>query len=122
MDQCYLGGIALAAEHAFSEESRAYGDAVQSADKPPVFAALDAVGIAAIEQLAVELDDWLVDPAFGMAGPRLGTSPHHLSKLSIGGDLKGAGPDSPGEPSWQMEAIERQHGAQSRIEPIELGI
>jgi hypothetical protein len=77
---------------------------------------------AAREELAIERQDRLVDPAFRMAGPGLGAGPHHLVEGSVGGHLEVALPHRPGQPLGQMEAVERQHGAQAGIEPVELGI
>ena len=72
-----LRGIALAAEHALAEEGRADRHAIEPADQLALAPAFDAVRVAAREQLAVERQDRLVDPALGMAGPRLGAGPHH---------------------------------------------
>ena len=122
MDQRHLRGVALAAEHAFAEEGRAHRDAVEAADQPAVDPALDAVGVAAPVQLGVELDDRLVDPALGMAGSRLGAGAHGVGEGGIGAHLEAAGADRALQPLRQVEGVERQHRAQARIEPVELGV
>src|SRR5918993_140151 len=98
--------------------------------KPPLIsratrwtsATFDAVGMAAPVQLAIEVDDRLVDPALGMARPRFGAGAHGLGEGGIGRNLEAAGADRALQALRQVEAVERQHGAQPRIEPIELGI
>ena len=85
MDQRHLGGIALAAEHALAEERRADRHAIEAADQlarrrrhSTLWAWPRAM------QLAVELDDRLVDPALGMARPRLGAGAHDVGEGGVG--------------------------------------
>ena len=122
MDQRDLGRIALAAEHALAEERRADRDAIEAADQLALAPAFDAVRMAAREQLAVERQDRLVDPALGMAGPRLGAGPHHAGEIGVGADLEDVLPHGARQTLGQVEAVERQHRAQPGIEPVELGI
>src|SRR3954451_14317738 len=57
MDQRDLRGIALDVEHAFAEERRPETHAVESADKLAVAPGLDRMGVADVEQFAVERAD-----------------------------------------------------------------
>src|SRR5262249_59718528 len=81
-----------------------------TAPSPPELYTLslhDALPIlAAREQLAVELEDRLVDPALGMAGPRLGAGAHHVGEGCVGRDLEDALPDGAGEALGQVERSE----------------
>ena len=62
----------------------------------------------------IQLSGW---PGRGSAQARI-TSVKAVSALTSKMPL----PDGAGEPLGQVEAVERQHGAQPRIEPVELGI
>src|SRR5262245_62083498 len=98
MDQRHLRGVALAAEHALSEEGGAYRHAIEAADQLAVVPAFDAVGVAACEQLAIKGEDRLVDPAFGMTRPGLGAGAHGFSEGGVGADLENAAAHCTGEP------------------------
>ena len=57
-----------------------------------------------------------------MARPRLGAGAHDVGEGGVGADLEAAGADRAGQAVRQVETVERQHGAQARVEPVELGI
>ena len=73
-------------------------------------------------QLRIEIDDWLVDPAFGMAWPGLGAGAHGLGEGGVGGDIEFAGAHRAGKPLGQVKTIERKHGPQSGVKPMQLGV
>ena len=104
------------------KNTAAHRHAVEPAHQPAIQPALDAVGMAAPVQLGIELDDRSVDPALGMAGPRLGAGAHGIGEGGVGAHLEAAGADRAGQPVGQVEAVERQHRAQAGVEPVELGI
>src|SRR4029079_6372825 len=91
MNQRHLRGVALAAEHALAEKHGTDRHAVKTADQSALDPAFDAMGMAAPVQLAIEIDDRLVDPALGMAGPRLGAGAHGIGEGGVGRDLEAAG-------------------------------
>jgi len=67
-----LGGVAFAAEHALAEEGPAQRDAIEPAHKLLPAPALQTMGSAELEQLAVELADGIIDPSLRMSRPGLG--------------------------------------------------
>jgi hypothetical protein len=111
MNQGHLRGVGAAREHALAEEGGAEGHAVQAADQLPLQPALDAVGVAHLEQLAVEAFDRSVDPGLVAAGPGLRAGGDHLGEGVVEADLEGISPDGPGQPMADMEAVERNDPA-----------
>src|SRR5476649_2200262 len=102
MDQRHFGSVALAAEHALAEESRADRHAVETADELSLDAAFDAVGMAAAVEFTVKLQDRIVDPALGMARPRLGAGAHDVEERRICADLEVPAAHGAGEALGQM--------------------
>ena len=122
MDQRHLRRVAFAAEHALAEEGRANRDAVEAADEFIADPAFDAVGVAAVVQFRIKIDDRVVDPAFRVARARFGTGAHDLDERGIGADGESFRADGAGEAGGEVEAVERQHRTQPGIEPMELGV
>ena len=113
--QRHLGRIGHAAEHAFAEEGPPERHAIEPADQLAVMAAFDRMGMAAIEQLAVKIDNRFVDPALGMSGSGRRTGPHYFPERRIGADLECFRADCPREPLRYVKTVKWQHGAQPRV-------
>src|SRR5262249_1293716 len=121
-DERDLGGIALAGKHAFAEERSAKPDAVQPAHQTSVLPGLDGMAVAEGEELAIEPSDARIDPGLGAAVGEGGAAAHHRGEIGVDADLEQILRYRPREPSWQVEAIERNDAARFRLDPVEAGI
>src|ERR1700755_1189737 len=86
MYQRYLGGVAVAVEHALAEESPPQTHAVKTADEIAVLPGLDAMAVAEPVQAGIEIANALVDPGVLAALGRRGTAVHHGLERLVDGD------------------------------------
>src|SRR5918996_1379795 len=118
MHQRHLGSVAGAMEHALAEEGAGEAHAVKSSDEFLLFVYLDAVAMAALMQLAIELADAAGNP--GAAASRLGSraTPDHRLKIAIDRYRETVGPHRAREPARHMEPVERDDAALLGLDPI----
>ena len=92
MHQRHLGSVAGVMEHALPEESAGETDAVKAANEFILLVYLDAVAMAALVQLAIQITDAAIDP--GATTFRLGscTTCDHSVEIAINGYRETVGP------------------------------
>ena len=79
--------------------------------------ALDGVDMAEPEQFAEDLADAAVDPGLRPVGLGLGAGRDDMVELAVDADLEAVGPQRARQPRGEMEAVERDHAAQFRLDP-----
>src|SRR5687768_13450815 len=118
MHQRHLGSVAGAMEHALAEEGAGEAHAIKSSDEFILFVYLDAVAMAALVQLAIELADAAVDP--GAPASRLGSraTRDHRLEIAIERYRETVGAHGAREPARHMETVERNDAALLGLNPI----
>src|ERR1700677_5212991 len=97
MHQSNLGGVGDKAEHALAEKRAAQSDTVEAADKGPVEAALDRVGMAQMMQFGEQTLDLRVDPGVVAPFHRRSASGDRGRELAVDADLEPVGQHGAGE-------------------------
>jgi len=115
-----LRSVALAAEHALTEEGAAQPDAVEPAHQLSVVPAFDRMGVAAPVEIGIGGFDRRIDPGVGAALRALGALRDHLPKSAIDGDGEAVRTDRLGQRPRQAEAVDRQYAALLGFDPIDV--
>jgi hypothetical protein len=122
MDEGYLAGITLAAEHALAEKCRTQRDAVQPANKSPIAPALKGMRIAARMQRRIKPDDLRVDPTLLPTRRRFRTGMHDIDEADVARHCETVTANGASEAMWHMERVQRNDPAALRRYPIEVRI
>jgi hypothetical protein len=123
MDQCDLGGIARAGKHALAEECRSKPHSIKAAYQGSrLIANFQTVGMAAPVQGRIQRLDRLVDPGVKTSRRCRRTSCQHSLEIGVGGNLIRLPAHRPGQPAWNVEAVERQDPPVQGIDKEQPGI
>jgi hypothetical protein len=121
MGERHFRRIGRPAEHRFAEKGTAKLHAIKPADQLSIFPCLNAVRMpSGVEQRDRRLD-LVVYPGRGPVRRLFGTHPHDIAECPVRRRLEPPGPERLGERAREPEAVQRQHTALSRLDPIDFG-
>src|SRR5690349_7487042 len=119
MHERHFRRVARGVKHAFTEECPRQGDAVKPADERIAVIDFDAMAVAALMQLAVEVPDARVDPGAAAAGVRRRTAGDHRIEVAVDGYRETVRPHRAREPRGEVETVQREDAALRGLNPVE---
>ena len=119
MHEGNLRRIAYAVEHALAEERAAQAHAVETADERRTVIDLDGVAMPAFVELSIDRADAGIDPGAPAARHRRRTGIDHGVEVDVAHHAERGPAHRALEARRNMEAIERQHAAALRLDPVE---
>src|ERR1700761_8443892 len=105
-------------KHALAKERPAEADAIKAADQRLAIINLDAMAVAALVELAIEIADTDVDPGPAAARHRFGTAIDDCVEIAIGDHLEPVRANGAGKTIRNVKTIERNNAAPFGFYPI----
>src|ERR1700722_3378060 len=109
-------------KHALAEERPAEADAVEAADQRLAVINLDAMAVAALVELAIEIANTDVDPGSAAARHRFGAAVDDCVEIAIGDHREPVGTHGAGKTVRNVKTIERYNAAPFGLDPVKCRI